>query len=155
MRQESECVPEIRAVTVGDAADVLSLLCAAGLPEAGVLEANVCFFVADLNGAVIGAAGLEIHGRDGLLRSVVVQAGLRDREIGRRLTVQVIAAARAANVRDLYLLTTTAARYFRRYGFVHLDRPSVSPEVQNSHEFREACPATATAMVLHLSSDER
>lgn len=137
-----------------DAEAILALLSESDLPADGVIEGISSFFVADLRGLVIGTAGLETHGHDGLLRSVVVREGMRGRGIGHRLASRVIGAARSTNLRNLYLLTISADGYFSSYGFVRVDRESVAREIQNSVEFRDACPATATAMVLNLCEAE-
>jgi amino-acid N-acetyltransferase len=54
-------------------------------------------------------------------------------------------------MKALYLLTTTAERYFPSFGFVKTTRESVPDEIKTSVEFREACPASATVMALELA----
>ena len=66
------------------------------------------------------------------------------------MTERVLESARAAGLRRLYLLTTTAEDYFPRHGFRPVPRESASPEVRSSVEFRDACPASAVAMVRDL-----
>lgn len=141
----------IRPATVGDLPAVLMLLESLGLPTAGVAESLGGFVVAAGAGALLGVAGLERHGRDGVLRSVAVDPLARGGGLGARLTERVIDGAREAGVRRLYLLTTTAADYFPRHGFRRIRREEASPEVRRSVEFREACPASAVAMVLDLA----
>lgn len=108
------------------------------------------FFVAAADGRLVGVAGLEIHGRDGVLRSVAVDPVVRGAGLGGRLTAAVLEAAQKAALRRVYLLTTTAEDYFPRHGFRRIARQDASPEMQESVEFREACPASAVAMVLDL-----
>nr|NIP60748.1 GNAT family N-acetyltransferase [Gemmatimonadota bacterium]NIR77456.1 GNAT family N-acetyltransferase [Gemmatimonadota bacterium]NIT85980.1 GNAT family N-acetyltransferase [Gemmatimonadota bacterium]NIU29800.1 GNAT family N-acetyltransferase [Gemmatimonadota bacterium]NIU34822.1 GNAT family N-acetyltransferase [Gemmatimonadota bacterium] len=108
------------------------------------------FVVAEAAGRLVGVAGLEVHGRDGVLRSVVVSPDLRGRGVGARLTRWVLDSAREIGLRRLYLLTTTAEDYFPRHGFRPVERSETPPEVQESVEFREACPGSAVAMVLRL-----
>ena len=48
-------------------------------------------------------------------------------------------------------LTTTAERFFPRFGFERITRDDVPASVQASIEFREACPASATVMRRWLS----
>ncbi|MCI0572486.1 MAG: hypothetical protein L0Y66_17160 [Myxococcaceae bacterium] len=50
----------------------------------------------------------------------------------------------------LYLLTTTAAESFPRFGFTHVDRSSLPPELHASEELRGACPASAVVMKRHI-----
>ena len=141
----------IRPALPADEPAVLALVRAAELPEAEVRERLFDFVVAESGGAVVGAAGLEVHGVDGMLRSVVVENDHRGRGVGRRLTERVVSTARRRGLRRLYLLTTTAEDYFPRLGFRPLDRSKVEGPVLESVEFREACPATAAAMVLELN----
>lgn len=141
---------EIRGVRPQDLPPVLDLLRASGLPTAGVAEHFAAFLVATDSGSVCGVAGLEIHGRDGVLRSLAVRPSRRGRGIGGRLTERVIAAARDAGLRRVYLLTTTAEGYFPRHGFRPIARDRVSEAARRSIEFREACPESAAAMVLEL-----
>jgi N-acetylglutamate synthase-like GNAT family acetyltransferase len=43
----------------------------------------------------------------------------------------------------VYLLTTTTAGYFPRFGFARIARAEVPSSVQESVEFTAACPASA------------
>jgi amino-acid N-acetyltransferase len=140
----------IRQAQRCDQLPILNLLLHADLPTAGVGEWLDFFFVAETNGVVIGIAGLELHATDGLLRSVAVNEEWRGSGIGRRLTNVVVECARASGLHRLFLLTTTAEKYFELSGFRTTTREAVSEEVRNSVEFREACPASAVAMVLDL-----
>jgi amino-acid N-acetyltransferase len=140
----------LRSATAADLSAVLRLLESAGLPAAGVAEHLADFVVAESGGRLEGVAGLEVHGHDGVLRSVAVDPSSRGRGLGRRLTERVLASARAAGLRRLYLLTTTAEGWFPRYGFRPIAREDASVAVRASVEFREACPDSAVAMVLDL-----
>lgn len=128
----------------------MALLEASHLPTDEVGEWLERYIVAEENGEIVGVAGLEVHGGDGVLRSVAVEVSRRGGGLGGRLAATVIATARSAGLRRLYLLTTTAEHFFPRYGFRRIDRTAASTEVQASVEFREACPESAIAMVLDL-----
>ena len=142
----------VRRAERSDLPAVLVLLADAGLPSAGVEESFASFVVAEVGGRLVGVAGLEIHGRDGVLRSVAVDPACRGRGLGGRLTRRVLERADDAGLRRVYLLTTTAEEYFLRFGFRRIDRREASPEVRRSVEFRDACPASAVAMALDLES---
>src|SRR4051812_24059661 len=64
--------PMIRAADAEDRARIEQLLVAALLPTEGVADPRSTFFVAEKNGRIVGAAGLEPYGEYALLRSVVV-----------------------------------------------------------------------------------
>ena len=142
----------LRAATAGDHAAVLGLLEAAGLPLAGVPAAMADFLVVEREGRIVGAVGIERYGDSALLRSAVVEPGLRGTGVGASLVDGVLAQARRQGARDVYLLTTTAERWFPRFGFVRIDRDAVPAGVRTSVEFREACPASAAAMRKDLTS---
>ena len=142
----------LRAATPADLDAVLALLVASDLPEAGVAEHLGDFLVAEDGGRLVGVAGIEVHGRDGVLRSVVVDPDRRGTGLGGRLTESALAVARYRGLRRLYLLTTTAEDYFPRHGFRRIERAAAPPNVRQSVEFREACPASAVAMALDLGA---
>ena len=125
---------------------MLSLLAAAGLPALGVSPTLDHFLVAEKAGQVVGAVGLEFYGPDALLRSAVVSQDLRGSGLGGVLIARILAQAEARGVRGVYLLTTTAERYFPRFGFERIDRAEIPEAVRQSDEFREAFPASAVAM---------
>ena len=58
--------------------------------------------------------------------------------------------ARELGLRELYLLTTTAAAYFPRFGFERIGREALPSSLQASEELRGACPASAAAMRIIL-----
>ena len=136
----------VRSATSRDRQAVIRLLQAAALPTDGVPATLHDFYVAEDHGRIVGAIGLELYGDDGLLRSAVVDPGVRGAGIGEALVRRVLDHARTRGVRDVYLLTTTAEHYFPRFGFQRIDRQEVPVGVQASVEFREACPASAVAM---------
>jgi amino-acid N-acetyltransferase len=45
-----------------------------------------------------------------------------------------------------HLLTTTAERYFPRFGFEVIPRAEADPKLEASEELRGACPSTAVLM---------
>jgi amino-acid N-acetyltransferase len=142
----------LRPATDADLAAVEQLLVASGLPLIGVAVALPSFIVAESNGNVVGVVGLEICCEYALLRSTAVAPDWRDRGLGRRLVERIIADAESRGIHALYLLTTTAERYFPRVGFAKTTREAVPAPVQQTEEFQSACPASATVMCLSLAS---
>jgi amino-acid N-acetyltransferase len=131
-----------------DLPDVLALLTAASLPLAGVEPVFPGGFVVsrDAAGALAAVAGVETYGDSGLLRSVAVRADLRGTGLGQALAAAAVELARAAGVRDLFLLTTTAEGFFPRLGFEPSERGDMPAALAASEELRGACPATAVVM---------
>jgi amino-acid N-acetyltransferase len=140
----------MRRATSTDLDRVNTLLAANHLPTEGVKEAINDFIVAEVGDNFIGAIGVELYGRAGLLRSAVVSRERRGQGVGRALVGELVSRARSANVESLYLLTTTAEPYFESFGFEVVDRSTVPKELNASAELRGACPDTATVMRLVL-----
>ncbi len=138
--------PAVRTATTADHMAVLELLNAAALPVAGVPPTLTDFWVAVDHGQTVGAIGLELYGPDALLRSAVVDPAFRGTGIGVALVECALNDARQRGVRGVYLLTTTAEHYFRRFEFDRITREDVPPSLQASVELREACPASAAVM---------
>lgn len=143
-------VATLRSARDTDLPAVEQLLVESGLPVTGVAEALCSFIVAESGGRLVGVVGLEVCCEHALLRSTAVAPEWRDRGLGRRLVERIIAEAEARDLRALYLLTTTAERYFPSFGFVKTTRDAVPMPVRETAEFQGACPASATVMCLDL-----
>jgi N-acetylglutamate synthase-like GNAT family acetyltransferase len=142
----------IRSATSADLDQIISLLEASSLPTTGVDAALGGFFVAESDGAIVGSVGLEsCCNRFALLRSTAVREGWRSRGLGRRLVERAVAAAESRGIEALYLLTTTAERYFPSLGFTRVERDDTPASVRASEEFRSACPSSATVMTRPLT----
>lgn len=137
----------IRTATASDLEAVKALLQAARLPIDGLEEQfGDKYAIAEHHGTAIGAEGIEIHGDAGLLRSAVVDAAWRGRGVGDALTCDRLAWAERHGLREVWLLTTTAADYFPRFGFEPAARDAAPAPLRRSREFAEACPASAVVM---------
>lgn len=144
--------PRIRTAKQTDLPAIETLLVASDLPTSGVKESLSGFLVAESEQQIVGVVGLEQCGRYGLLRSTAVAPEWRGKQIAKQLVEQVIARAEAKGIHALYLLTTTAERYFPSFGFTVTTRDTVPESIKATEEFREACPASATVMCLPLSA---
>ena len=141
----------IRRATASDLPEVQRLLEASALPTDGVESAIRDFHVAEHGGALVGVVGLEACcAEHALLRSTAVAPEWRSRGLGRQLVERAIADAESRGFHALWLLTTTAERYFPSFGFARTTREAVPSEVRASVEFASACPASATVMTLGL-----
>ena len=123
-----------------------ALLTDSGLPLDGVAEALPDFVVAESDHQLVGVAGLEVCRANALLRSVAVRPEWRSHGVGRALVTRIVSEAEARGIQALFLLPTTAERYFPGFGFRQITRAEVPDDVQATAEFREACPASATVM---------
>jgi amino-acid N-acetyltransferase len=145
----------IRNATNADLSAVESLLSASDLPLDGVRDNFSSFIVAEDEGKIAGAIGLEEFGSTALLRSAVVSAEHRGNGIGRRLVERLLDHAEDAGIDELYLLTTTAEKYFPRFGFTPTTRSAVPDALKASAEFQGACPDTAVVMTRRFGTARR
>jgi amino-acid N-acetyltransferase len=130
-----------------DLRGALDLLGRAELTEQDVAERWGHYFVVrEDDGRVVGVAGLEIHGEDGLLRSVAVDGEYRGQGLAASLVEAAVERAQHVNLRAVYLLTTTARDYFARHGFADCPREDAPAALRESWEFRTGCPSTAAFM---------
>ena len=143
---------KVRSAKSSDLTAVEELLGASNLPIDGVRDNFANFVVAEEDGAIAGAVGLEKYGTVALLRSAVVSPRYRSAGIGRRLVEQLLERAEEAGVDEVYLLTTTAEDYFPKFGFTRTIRAAVPESVKASAEFRGACPDTATVMTRRIGA---
>jgi N-acetylglutamate synthase-like GNAT family acetyltransferase len=142
----------IEPAAPSDAGSIEALLSHAHLPTEGLATHLEAAFVARDGDRVVGSAAIELYADGGLLRSVAVEAEHRGTGLGGRLTAAAIEEARRRRLPALYLLTTTAGAFFPRFGFETIARDEVPASVQDSIEFRGACPASATVMLKRLAA---
>ncbi len=102
------------------------------------------------DGALAGVVGLELYRSSALLRSLAVDSSQRGQGLGFALLQYAEQAAAAKGVRNLYLLTTTAERYFKRRGYEAADRASTPPDIQGTRQFAGLCSASSAFMVKAL-----
>lgn len=147
-----EADTRFRQATDRDLDAVEGLLSANKLPLEGVKENFSSFVVAEEGGSVTGAIGLERFGSVALLRSAVVSPEHRGGGVGRQLVEQLLERAAKDGIEELFLLTTTAEKYFPRFGFSHTTRAEVPPPLKASAEFQGACPDTAEVMKRRIAT---
>lgn len=140
----------IESATVQDLPEVRSLLQRLGLPLDGVDDHVKTMIVAREDGHVVGTAALEIYEDGALLRSVAVDPNRQGHGLGHELTEGALRLAARHGAAVVFLLTTTAGRFFPKFGFEPVARADVPASVQESVEFRVACPASAAVMRKHL-----
>lgn len=143
---------KIRAARSDDLDAIKALLAENELPVADVDAALlVDFLVAeDASGRIVGSVGLERFGRSALLRSLATARKSRKEGLGTRLLANAELMARASDVSELWLLTTTAAGFFRRVEYADVDRGTAPADVQASAQFAELCPASAVCLTKRL-----
>jgi amino-acid N-acetyltransferase len=141
----------VRPAEARELAWARELLAEAELPTEGLEEQFPrAYAVLEEDGKAVGLAGLERYGRFGLLRSVAVSPRQRGAGGGSALVSDRLASAGADGVEAVFLLTTTADRWFPRFGFRPIERATLPPEIAASSEASVACPEGAAVLRLDL-----
>ena len=140
--------PTIDGARRSDLTSVRWLLEMEYLPTADITEEALAHFLVCRDPVgVVGVVGLEVFGEVALLRSLVVSEERQGLGFGRRLVRAAEEMAAELKIRDIYLLTTTAADFFRYLGYRQMDRNLAPPVIASTKEFSSLCPSTATFMV--------
>ena len=141
----------IEAATPRDLPAVHNLLARHHLPLDEV-DAHVdTMIVARSEHGIVGTAALELYVDGALLRSVAVDPDFQGQQLGHRLTGAALQMAQAKGVDTVFLLTTTADKFFPKLGFEQIRRADVPESVQASVEFQSACPSSAVVMRKRLT----
>ncbi|MEW6210503.1 MAG: arsenic resistance N-acetyltransferase ArsN2 [Acidobacteriota bacterium] len=142
-----------RNSTPSDLPAIVALLESANLILDGVEEIADRFLLAFRDETLIGCAALEPFDKTALLRSVAVSETVRGAGLGQEIVRRLLDQARDNGFENVVLLTSTAERFFPRFGFRRIARDDAPPSVQSSIEFRSACPQSATVMMLDLKGE--
>lgn len=135
----------IYPVTQNDFSAALRLLQQNNLPTEDITDATPLFTLYH-EGTLIGVVGLETSGEDGLLRSLCVDESKRTSGSGKQLVSFIENYAKERGLKNLYLLTTTAAQFFTNRSYETIDRSTVPPSIKATSEFASVCPSSATVM---------
>lgn len=116
------------------------------LPYQDIKTAGKDFFLAYDNSLFIGCVGLEKFDRIALLRSMTVKEEYRNKGYGKLICSLLMEYAKTQDIKELYLLTTTAKDFFEKIGFEIIERNSAPDTIKNTTEFLALCPASAICM---------
>jgi N-acetylglutamate synthase-like GNAT family acetyltransferase len=97
----------------------------------------------------IGFGGLEVHGREALLRSLLVLPPARNRGHGAAIVAALETEAYAAGCRNVWIASRTAEAYFDRLGYAMRARAEVPAAIAAASQFR-SLGADGTVMVKPL-----
>ena len=142
--------PTVRAAELADYDRVTALLDANDLPHCDLQPEEATLLVALDDGDVVGAGALEQCASNALLRSLVVADSRRGRGYGEALCDALEARARTSGIDALYLLTTSAAGFFRARGYEVVDRERAPQSIQQTNQFTDVCPTSATCLRMSL-----
>ena len=123
------------------------LLAAEHLPTDDLAEpGRMVFAYRTLSGTLVGYAGYELYGADGLLRSLVVAPEARGKGIGTAIVGRLCRRAFDAGARRAWLMTTTAAEFFEKIGFKPVERNSAPEVILATRQAKDLCPASAVVL---------
>jgi N-acetylglutamate synthase-like GNAT family acetyltransferase len=132
---------------------VTRILGEAGLPCSDLTAAHLeTFFGCGSMSAPHGIVGL--YESVALLRSLAVSSKCRGRGCGTALVAQAELFAQSQGAREIYLLTTTAQRFFERLGYARVLREAAPAAIQRTQEFSTLCPSGSAFMVKRLPIKE-
>ena len=117
-----------------------------GLPFSDIENESVQLFSIEQENQNIGIIGFEKYGKSGLLRSFVIEEQYRSKGIGAQVLSDFEKLVSELGISELYLLTTTADKFFARNGFEVFDRKAVPQLIAGTTEFESICPASAVCM---------
>lgn len=126
-------------------------LAAAGLPVIDLDADGAQYFAFEhRDDEPLAFVGMVTFDKEGLLRSLVVPQSQRGQSHGTYAIDAISQFARRQGVRQLWLLTTHAERYFIRQGFRIIHRKDAPATIAASRQFSSTCPDTAVLMCLTL-----
>jgi N-acetylglutamate synthase-like GNAT family acetyltransferase len=123
-------------------------LARAGLPADDLDGDGPLFWRFERDDVPVGFAGIEMHGADALLRSLVTLPPLRLQGVGGAMVDKMETEARARGARAVYLLTEDSADFFAKLGYAPCARERVPAAIAPTGQF--AGLAAATVMMKQM-----
>ena len=147
----SSQIPSIEPAKAADIAEIAEILRGSKLPPEAIEEHLSGFLVARSTSGIAGCVAVERYENTGILRSLAVVPGFREKNLGTRLAQAIIDRARDGGVRTMVLLTETAEGFFeKKLGFEVVERSAVATAARESWQFTGAVCQSATCMKREL-----
>ncbi len=122
-------------------------LARAGLPADDVERDGPLFWRFERDDVPVGFAGIEVHGQDAVLRSLITLPPVRQQGIGGAMIDKVEVEARARGASAIYLLTRDFVPFFARLGYAPCGRDRLPPAIAAAGPFADARLGDATPMM--------
>jgi N-acetylglutamate synthase-like GNAT family acetyltransferase len=137
-----------RPLRDGERGALVAALAKAKLPTEDIEAPGRLFWRFETKDEVpVGFGGLELHGEDALLRTLVTLPPVRSRGVGTAIVAALEFEARLHGCRSLWLITMSAAAFFDRLGYARCDRAVVPQAIRATAEFAMLCPASAEILM--------
>lgn len=140
-----------RDAVTQDIEQIENLLNKYNLPVNDIMEYIDNFVVAEQENNIIGIGGYENLGKIVLIRSIAVAQEYRGESIGVNIYHLLEKKIKDIGIKEAYLLTETAADYFKKIGFTIKERTMMPEAVTTTRQFKELCPSTAIIMFNELA----
>jgi N-acetylglutamate synthase-like GNAT family acetyltransferase len=122
-------------------------LARAGLPADDVEHDGPLFWRFERDDVPVGFAGIEVHGTDAVLRSLITIPPVRHQGIGGAMIDKMEVEARARGASAIYLLTRDFVPFFARLGYAPCGRDRLPPAIAAAGPFAQQSLGDATPMV--------
>jgi amino-acid N-acetyltransferase len=137
----------MKITKINDILEVELLLNGCSLPTADLkINHTVQFFGVYQNKNLIACIGVEIYGDAALLRSLAVDSKSRKKGIARQLSEYVENYCNQNSVREVFLLTETAEKYFENHGYKIQNRDDAPLHIKSTTQFSDLCPSSSIFM---------
>jgi len=123
-----------------------ALLDSYNLDTSDIVDTKVRLWSLEEQGQLLGIVGLEESMGIGLLRSLAVPKDHQGKGLAKKLCHAVFEYAQAQGIQELYLLTETAAKFFKGQGFLEITRDQAPEGLRATRQFSSLCPDSATVM---------
>jgi N-acetylglutamate synthase-like GNAT family acetyltransferase len=128
----------IRMATEQDLPNLVNFLEKANLGTEGVKETVEYFLLMeDENGSLRATLGVEPFGENGLLRSLVISAGMKENEI-LTLFERILRLTKEKNISNLFLATNkhTSVPFFEMLGFSTIEEENLPEDLYQSEHIK-------------------
>jgi amino-acid N-acetyltransferase len=123
-------------VTSADKQQIRRLLLECELPTLYIHRHLKSFMVAKRAKKIVGVIGVEVYGREGLLRSLCVDKAYRGQGIAKMLYAKIVAYARTRKIDRLYLFTMYAEKFASKLGFRKIEKKRIPKSIRSTWQFR-------------------
>lgn len=135
----------IRQAMEKDVFQIKRLLRDANVNEKGVEESIQHFFIVEERdendgnvSQMVGAVGMEMHGKYGLLRSFVLQRATWNPRVGLQLIEILLSYAVKCKLSKVYMLAGDCNTFFEQLGFTTVEKEELPEEIQNSMHMKRS-----------------
>lgn len=140
----------IQKAEIGQLEEIQNLLKNSGLPYEDIGMHLNNFLCVMNNEKIIAAGGFEIYDDVALLRSLAVTEAKRNEGLGQLIYAALIEHAKTKNIKQIYLLTETAEKFFIKNGFTKVERNIIPDTIKNTYEYKVLCAESAILLMKNI-----